>query len=268
MPRNAELLAAVQPQPACVVTVTDPLLAPPTADADVGADRVGARRCAGWIDEGQPREIVGADRRRRRRRGDAARRIHDVRRARSGRSPSVCVWPSPIACPISCSSTRVKFGGVRNDALRSGGVLEDDVAAREGRERRAVDRASGSAGPSAADGQDRSTDLVVRIFERDDASSAGEPGEWAISVSLKRRAAVLKDDRRGRRSGPRGERLLKLGRGIPAREGRCGARVDIPGYGRGRIGLNPAKGRRPSEEGERLVGRLQLFADSWRAART
>ena len=32
--------------------------------------------------------------------------------------PSVWVWPSPMAWPISWMSTRVKFGGVRNEALR------------------------------------------------------------------------------------------------------------------------------------------------------
>ena len=36
MLRNAELLDAVQPQPGWVETLTDPLLLPPTAEADIG----------------------------------------------------------------------------------------------------------------------------------------------------------------------------------------------------------------------------------------
>ena len=33
--------------------------------------------------------------------------------------PLSCVWPSPIAWPISCSRTREKFNGCLNEAPRS-----------------------------------------------------------------------------------------------------------------------------------------------------
>ena len=99
-----------------------------------------------------------------------------------------------------------------------GRVLKDDVAAREGVERRAVDGATRSAGPPATDGERRSADLVVRVFERDDTGRARQAGERAVGISLERRAPGLQDDRRGHRRRPGIECDLKLGDGVAARQ--------------------------------------------------
>ena len=148
-------------------------------------------------------------------------------------TPSVCVWPSPIAWPISWVSTREKLSDFLNDVLKSAAFWKMTTP-REKPLKATPLTVPPAPPPKPLPPPMASVDplnLVVRILERDHGARRRQARPRPGRHALHGRAAVLKDDgcRRGRI--PRGQRRLDLADGIAAQKRVGRADVLVQGIG-------------------------------------